>query len=118
MKQVVCKKDELSPGQMMSARFGRIEIVVCRTPDGSYYAYANTCLHQGAPMSAGALCGTTAFTNRHGEYRYCREGEILRCPWHGREYDVTNQGRLLAEPNRRLRSFTVQVEGDDVVVYS
>ncbi|MFD1676489.1 Rieske (2Fe-2S) protein [Alicyclobacillus fodiniaquatilis] len=117
MRHVICKVDALQPGEIKEAMLGRISIVICRTPDGEYYALSNRCVHQGAPMAKGKLCGATAPTDTPGEYRYVREGEILRCPWHGREYDVLRGGRMLADDTRCLPSFNVVVEGEEVVVH-
>lgn len=116
MRQTVCQVSDLAPGEIRKAVLGRTPIVVCRTLNGTFYALSNRCVHQGAPMSKGKLCGTSVPTNRPGEYRYEREGEILRCPWHGREYDVTCGGRMIADPKRKLPSFHVEIEGDNVVV--
>ncbi|HET7579491.1 MAG TPA: Rieske (2Fe-2S) protein [Bacillales bacterium] len=116
MKQVVCKKDELHPGTMTTTMLGRIPVVVCRTLDGNFYAFSNQCIHQGAPMSKGIMCGASAPTDTPGEYRYEKESEILRCPWHGREYDIKKEGRMLADPNRKLPGFHVSVEENNVVV--
>ncbi|QQK80766.1 Rieske (2Fe-2S) protein [Salicibibacter cibi] len=116
MKEVVCKKEDLSPGNIMSANVGPIPIVLCRTPDGEFYAYTNKCIHQGAPMSEGVLCGASAPTDTPGEYRYEKEGEILRCPWHGMEFDIKNEGRMLVDSNRKLGNFNVSFDGNDVVV--
>jgi nitrite reductase/ring-hydroxylating ferredoxin subunit len=44
-----------------------------------------------------------------------QEGEILVCPWHALEYDLTT-GRCLAYPRVKLRQFPVRVEGEHVVV--
>jgi nitrite reductase/ring-hydroxylating ferredoxin subunit len=116
MKQVVCKKDDLKPGQLIEAKFGKISVVVCRTHSGQLYAFSNRCIHQGAPLSKGLLCGTSAPTNRIGQYTYIKEGEILRCPWHGREFDITQEGCMLSEPRRKLARFHAFFDGEDVVV--
>jgi nitrite reductase/ring-hydroxylating ferredoxin subunit len=117
MRQVVCRKDDIQLGNMIEATLDRLSLVVCRTKDDRYYAFLNRCIHQGAPLSKGKLCGAPAPTETVGEYRFEKEGEILRCPWHGREFDVKNEGRMLADPRCKLRSFSVAVEGDEVVVY-
>ena len=45
-----------------------------------------------------------------GEYLWAREGEILRCPWHGWEFDLTT-GCAICEPDRtRVRTYEVTVE--------
>ncbi|GAA0435677.1 Rieske (2Fe-2S) protein [Lentibacillus halophilus] len=116
MKEIVCKKDELQPGQTMRAKMGPFPIIVCRTPDGEYHAFNNKCAHQGAPMSEGVMCGASVPTDTPGEYDYQKEGEILRCPWHGMEYDIKNEGRMLADPEQKLKEFNVSFEDDDVVV--
>jgi 3-phenylpropionate/trans-cinnamate dioxygenase ferredoxin subunit len=52
-----------------------------------------------------------AADSRHLEFS--REGEILRCPWHGWEFDITN-GRSIFNPHRlRVRSYDVTIETDD-----
>lgn len=116
MKTVVCKQEELEPGNMMEAKLGPIPIVICRTPDGEFHALANKCLHQGATLSKGMVCGAAAPTDTPGEYDYTKEGEILRCPWHGIEYDIKNEGRMLADPQRKLKSFNVDIEEGNLVV--
>lgn len=76
---------------------------------GRFYALRNTCPHQGAPLCQGSLGGTAA-PSRPGEYVWEREGEILTCPWHGWEFDVTT-GRSVFNPHRmRVRSYEVTVE--------
>jgi nitrite reductase/ring-hydroxylating ferredoxin subunit len=116
MREVACKTEDLQPGNIMETTLGRTPIVLCRTLDGTFHAYSNKCIHQGAPLSKGKLCGAAAPTDTHGEYCYIKEGEILRCPWHGREFDIKDEGRMLADPNRRLPGFKVSVEGQDVIV--
>ena len=44
-----------------------------------------------------------------GCYRYSRRGEIVRCPWHGWEFDLRT-GKSWCEPDRvRARQFAVSV---------
>jgi 3-phenylpropionate/trans-cinnamate dioxygenase ferredoxin subunit len=51
-----------------------------------------------------------ATATRPGEITYTREGEILRCPWHGWEFDLAT-GRSVFDPNRtRVKSYPVEVE--------
>jgi 3-phenylpropionate/trans-cinnamate dioxygenase ferredoxin subunit len=45
-----------------------------------------------------------------GEFRYSRAGEILRCPWHGWEFDLRT-GQSWFDPARVLvRRYDVSVE--------
>jgi nitrite reductase/ring-hydroxylating ferredoxin subunit len=51
-----------------------------------------------------------AMPSTPGEYVWDREGEILRCPWHGWEFDLTT-GRSIFNPHKlRVRTYEVTVE--------
>ena len=44
-----------------------------------------------------------------GDYRYSRQGEIIRCPWHGWEFDVRT-GKSWCDPGKlRARNYAVAV---------
>ena len=76
---------------------------------GTFYALRNRCPHQGAPLCLGSIKGLT-LPSAPGEYLWAREGEILRCPWHGWEFDITT-GRTICDPERtRVRTYEVTVE--------
>ena len=108
---VVCAAEELPPGTRRLVQVGARSIGVFNV-GGRYYALRNVCPHQGAPLCRGPLTGTT-LPGPPGSYRYAREGEILRCPWHGWEFDVTN-GRSIFNPHAvRVRKYPVAVEAAD-----
>ena len=66
--------------------------------NGSFYAIDNTCRHRGGPLGEGSL-----------------EGNVVTCPWHMWEYDVTT-GELTANRDVKVASYPVQVEGDEIKV--
>lgn len=79
---------------------------------GTFYALLNRCPHQAAPLCLGKITGTNV-PSLPGTYHWGREGEILRCPWHGWEFDITT-GRSIFNPHRvRVRAYDVTVEPDD-----
>ena len=44
------------------------------------------------------------------EYVYAREGEIIKCPWHGWEFDIAT-GQSVFNPHRvRIQTYDVTVE--------
>ena len=116
---MVCAANELPPGTRRIVSVGSRSIGVFNV-GGRYHALRNVCPHQGAPLCEGPLTGT-ALPGPPGTFRYGREGEILRCPWHGWEFDVTS-GRSIFNPHAvRVRSYRVAVEAaecqsDDVRV--
>jgi len=115
MRRRVCAVAELPPGSMAGFMVGTIPVVVVRTASGALRGVVGRCPHQGGPLHLGVLGGTT-LPSTPGEYRYGREGEIIRCPWHGFEYDSTT-GRCLGDPERlRIRTLDVVASGGDILV--
>ena len=114
-KHVVGSTAEIGPGQRKIVEVNGISIGVFNVND-TYYALRNRCPHQGAPLCQGSLKGT-ALPSLPGEYLWAREGEILRCPWHGWEFDVTT-GRSVCSPQKvRVRSYEVTVDPrEDAIV--
>ncbi|GIP33325.1 Rieske (2Fe-2S) protein [Paenibacillus sp. J2TS4] len=76
--------------------------------DGEYYALYNYCPHQGAPLCAGMVCGTTMPSEVY-EYEFGRAGEIVRCPWHGWEFEIKT-GKSLISDKIRAKSYKVEVK--------
>ncbi|MEQ7129370.1 Rieske (2Fe-2S) protein [Actinopolymorpha sp. B11F2] len=110
-RHIICAVSELPPGQRKIVKVKGRSIGVFNI-DGDFYALRNTCPHQGAPLCLGSLNGTTS-PSKPGEYIWSREGEILRCPWHGWEFDVRN-GRSIHNPHKTLvRSYEVSVEREE-----
>ena len=82
---------------------------------GAYFGLLNRCPHQGGPMCEGLVTGLRQ-AKQPGEYIYSRKGEILRCPWHGWEFDIRT-GQSWCEPDRiATRHYDVAVtSGADLV---
>ncbi len=82
---------------------------------GEYYGLLNRCPHQGGALCEGAITGLLE-SSEPGKYSYTRKGEILRCPWHGWEFDIRT-GQSYCDPKRfRARAYPVNVEpGSNVV---
>ena len=70
----------------------------------------------GPSMCRGTVNGTFLAAGPH-EYVYGNHEKVIRCPWHGWEFDLES-GRSLLEPKRvGLRTYRVTVEEGDVVVH-
>jgi 3-phenylpropionate/trans-cinnamate dioxygenase ferredoxin subunit len=110
----VCRLDELEPGRPRIETIGGRQIGIIRTEDG-IYAIRNVCPHQGAELCRGTL-GSTMLPSEPYEYRLGLEGHVMRCPWHGWEFDITS-GRSLFDPDGvRVRNYPVTVEDGAVIV--
>ncbi|MEJ2887376.1 Rieske (2Fe-2S) protein [Actinomycetospora aeridis] len=112
----VARLDELPPGTRKIVEVDGRSIGVFNV-GGRLHALRNTCPHQGAPLCLGTVGGTMA-DGAPGQYVPAREGEILTCPWHGWEFDLTT-GRSLVDPARtRVRAYEVTVDGDAVILHA
>ena len=112
-RHVVCAASELRPGERRLFRAGGRSIGVFNV-GGRLYALHNGCPHRGGPLCEGRVGGTTLAAGGRA-FAYGREGAILRCAWHGWEFDITT-GRALADPRVAARTYAVAVEDGDVVV--
>ena len=107
-RHVVARTGELPPGERKIVEAGGRSIGVFNV-GGRYYALLNRCPHKAAPLCRGRLTGLVTGPAPY-QYAVEREGEILRCPWHGWEFDVTD-GRSIFNPHRvRARRYEVAVE--------
>ena len=88
---------EMEEGKGKVVQVSGVEIGVFRVGE-EYRAYRNLCPHAAAPICAGRVTGA-----------------ILRCPWHGWEFDL-HTGAHLVNPACKLQGYAVEVEGDRVFV--
>lgn len=110
-RHVVGKTSEIPPGERKIMDVDGRSIGVFNV-NGQYHALRNSCPHQLAPLCRGTVTGTT-LPSAPGEYIWAREGEIVRCPWHGWEFDLTT-GKSIFNPHRmRVKTYRVTVEPED-----
>jgi 3-phenylpropionate/trans-cinnamate dioxygenase ferredoxin subunit len=107
-KHVVAAADEIPPGGRKLIEVKGRAIVIFNL-SGDYYALNNRCPHKGGSLCHGRLTGLVE-SSAPGEYRYSRRGEIIRCPWHGWEFDIRT-GRSHCDPQTlHARNYSVSVE--------
>ena len=94
----VAKVDELVSGEMKLIELGVNRILLVNY-GGTFYALTESCPHAGVEMSDGDL-----------------EGDEVICPAHGSRFNVIT-GEVTASPaDEPLGTYTVRVEGNDVLV--
>lgn len=104
----VCRVRDLPVGERRIVSINQVTVGVFHLPDG-FYALANRCPHRGAPLCQGVVTGLIT-AERAFEFNLSRDGEVVRCPWHGWEFDITT-GRSLFNPHKiRTRSYPVTTE--------
>jgi nitrite reductase/ring-hydroxylating ferredoxin subunit len=110
---VVCHKDEIPVGGKRIVEDGGLSIGVFNI-SGEFWAVKNVCPHAGAPLCMGSVHAT----HRPGdvfEFRPDLHGRVLRCPWHGWEFDILT-GKALYDRNSRIATYPVEVSEDGNVV--
>jgi nitrite reductase (NADH) small subunit len=82
-----------------------------------FFAVSDRCPHMGASMSTGSLGGTLVASAPH-ELVYGRQDRVIRCPWHGWEFDLES-GRSLLEPRKvGLKTYRVTQPDGAVVLHT
>ncbi len=107
-RHVVATVDELPPGsrKLVTVKGRPIAIFNIR---GEYFGVFNLCPHQGGSLCDGALFGLVT-SDEPGRYEMSRKGEMLRCPWHGWEFDIRT-GQSWCDPETiRTKKYAIEVE--------
>ena len=107
-KYIVASVGEIPPGQRKIVEVAGRSIGLFNI-NGEFFALRNRCPHQGGPLCQGRLSGRLVAA-APGQYDYDHPGEMLRCPWHGWEFDLRT-GQSWCDPERtRVRRYLVSVE--------
>jgi 3-phenylpropionate/trans-cinnamate dioxygenase ferredoxin subunit len=111
---VVAAVDEIPPGQRKLVEAGGRNIVVFNI-DGEFFALNNRCPHRGGSLGHGIQTALVQSTVP-GEYLCSRPGEMVKCPWHGWEFDIRT-GKSWCDPSRmRVRQYQVAVKAGSELV--
>jgi nitrite reductase (NADH) small subunit len=110
----VCQAADLPPGERRLINVDGKTIGVFNVK-GRLYALLNHCPHSGGALCLGPVTGTTLFTDTY-EFKYGREGSILRCAWHGWEFEIET-GRALIDPKLKAKTYEVTVENNEVIIH-
>ncbi len=108
MRHVVATAAEIPSGSRKIVTIRGREIGVFNH-NGEYFALLNRCPHQGGELCKGTLVGLATST-RPGSFEWSRAGEMLKCPWHGWEYDIRT-GQSWCDPNdTKVKAYDVTLE--------
>lgn len=94
----VANVNEIPVGQFKPVTVNGKRLLICHTEQG-FYAVDDTCTHDDGPLTDGWL-----------------DGNAIECPRHGARFDVTT-GQVLCLPAAvPIRSYPVQIVGDQINV--
>jgi nitrite reductase (NADH) small subunit len=88
---------EVSVGTIHQFQVGGTAVALANV-DGKFYAINDVCVHRGGPLGEGEL-----------------EANIVTCPWHGWQYDVTT-GKVTQNPTMGVACYATEVRGDEIFV--
>lgn len=83
--------------------------------DGAVIAVRNICPHKRAPVCKGQLRGTM-LPSEPDAFVFGMENRVLRCPWHGWEFDLETGATLCPGLDRKLSFYPVEILDGDVYV--
>jgi len=87
---------DVSPGGMKRVDIGTRRILIANV-GGQFFAVDDTCTHEDASLSSGAL-----------------RGERVKCPLHGSRFNVRT-GEVMEEPaTESLATYPVRIEADEI----
>ena len=91
------RKDEVAPGTICEFQVGGKPVAVANV-SGKFCALSSRGAHKAGPLGEGEL-----------------EGNVVTCPWHGWQYDVTT-GKVVTSPSLGVDTYPVEVRGEDIFV--
>ena len=94
---ILCKISDIAPGSVIRVEHGDLGLAVYNI-DGTFYATADRCTHGLSSLSEGSLMG-----------------DEIECSMHFGTFDVKTGAPTGAPCSIPLRTFKVEVRGDDVV---
>lgn len=107
-RHVVARVDEIAEGKSKLVHVEGRDIAIFNVK-GEFLAIANRCPHEGADLCKGNVLPLIE-SDDPGVVKLSRHGELVRCPWHGWEFDLRT-GKSWCDPARtRVKSFDVAVE--------
>lgn len=107
MRHVVAPVKEIASGRRKLVSVAGRSIGIFNL-GGEFFALLNRCPHQGGSLCLGEQVGLVE-SAEPGQYGYSRPGEMLRCPWHGWEFDIRT-GQSWCDPKRtRVKRYPVAV---------
>ena len=96
---IIGKVDDIPSGTVIAVQAGRRTIAVFRIGD-DFFAINNACPHKGASLCDGEIM---------------LDEKIVRCPWHHWNWQL-DDGKLQSDPRQGLRSYEIEVDGDEVIL--
>jgi nitrite reductase (NADH) small subunit len=117
-EHIVATIDEIPIGQRKTVQIEGRSIGIFNI-NGEFYALRNVCPHQGAQVCLGSVGGMTVCGDKASgtlkELRLEKQGEILRCPWHGWEFDIKTGKSIFNPQEFYIKNYPVTLGQSSIV---
>jgi nitrite reductase (NADH) small subunit len=108
-------EEDFTPGVFKVVEIRGRSIGIVHSAAG-WFAIRNRCPHQGAPLCAGKVTGTM-LPGAPDQLKWGMDGQVVRCPWHGWEFDLQTGRSLFEVSGDRAATYPVEVRDGRVAVY-
>jgi nitrite reductase (NADH) small subunit len=109
------RADDFPVGELKIVTAGTRSVGVVRRADGTVNAVRNWCPHKGAEVCKVKLSGTM-IPGPPGTLEWGHEGQIVRCPWHGFEFDIATGKRPYSDSLMRLRVYPARIANGEILI--
>lgn len=107
--------DDLTPGTCHIIDIEGTSIGIIRT-NNDIYAIRNRCPHQGAEICLGTITGTM-LPSPPNQLRYGHTDQVLTCPWHRWEFDITTGQSIGNATNKKLRTYKTEIADNHIYIH-
>jgi 3-phenylpropionate/trans-cinnamate dioxygenase ferredoxin subunit len=107
-RHLVATVGEVAPGSSKLVTVKGRDIAVFNV-GGSYFAFFNRCPHSGGSLCHGAIVRPAEVTEP-GKYQLAADRLMLRCPWHGWQFDLRTGESWCDPATLRARNYPATVE--------
>ena len=110
-KYVVARAQDVPEGGRLIVHVAGREIGVFNQGN-EFFALLHRCPHLGGPLCQGDIVGLV-YAPVPGEVHLDESRKLLRCPWHGWEFDIKTGQSYWNPQHTRARRFAVEVVSGD-----
>lgn len=96
--QKVASASDIPAGEMQIVEVNGDEIVIANLGT-KFVAFQNECTHRQGPLGEGIL-----------------ENGVVECPFHAGQFNVETGEVVAAPPEEPIRTYPVQLDGDDISI--
>jgi nitrite reductase (NADH) small subunit len=106
--------DDFEVNRFRIFELGGKSVGVVRTGRG-FFALLNHCPHAGGRLCRGYVTGSN-LPSEPDRYEYGMRDELVRCPWHGWEFDIASGRSPFGITRARAKTYAVEEAGGAVHV--